>query len=332
MSEPTLDVVALGNAIVDVLADVDDGFLAARGMAKGAMSLVDEAEADALQRALTPRLLCSGGSAANTTVGIASLGGRAAFVGKVRDDAVGATFADDIRRAGVTFATPPATSGPGTGRCLVMVTPDAQRTMRTFLGAAGALAPDDVAHARDLIGSARVVYLEGYLFDPAPARQAFHEAARLAHAAGREVALSLSDSFCVERHRGALRAFVREHVDVLFANEDEILSLYETARFDDAVDAVAGACPRAVVTRGAEGAVYVAGPDRGAVPAEPVERVVDTTGAGDLFAAGFLYGHTRGRSARRCARLGAIAAAEIVSHYGARPEARLADRVAGRID
>ena len=324
MREPRYDVTGIGNAIVDVLADVDDDFLERAGLTKGAMSLVDEAAAELLGRRMRPRAQCSGGSAANTMVGIASLGGRAAFLGKVRDDALGALFTRDIRAAGVAFRTPYAVEGPGTARCVVLVSDDAQRTMQTFLGAAGDLGPEDVEVDRDTIAASRITYLEGYLFDPPPAKQAFEAAARIAHDSGREVALSLSDAFCVERHRDAFLDLVRGHVDVLFANEVEIRSLYRTEDFEQAAAAAALDCRLAVLTRGELGATVVGPHGRADVAAEPVERLVDTTGAGDLFAAGFLYGHARGLDPETCARIGAVASAEIIGHYGARPERSLA--------
>ena len=325
MTDLRFDVTGIGNAIVDILADADDGFLREAGLDKGAMSLVDEGRAEDLGRRLEPRAQCSGGSAANTMVGVASLGGTAAFLGKVRDDAVGKLFASDIRTAGVTFRTPPAADGPGTGRCLVLVSPDAQRTMQTFLGAAGDLGPDDVEADRELIEASRITYLEGYLFDPPPAKAAFEAAARIAHEAGREVALSLSDAFCVDRHRDAFLDLVRGHVDVLFANEVEIGSLYRAGDFDAAAAAAARDCRLAVLTRGERGATVVGPHGRIDVPAEPVDRLVDTTGAGDLFAAGYLFGHARGLEPAVCARLGAVASAEIIGHYGARPERSLAE-------
>jgi sugar/nucleoside kinase (ribokinase family) len=293
MSEHRFDVLGLGNAIVDVLADVDDTFLAERGLVKGSMGLVDEDAARDLHDRIRARMECSGGSAANTMVGIASLGGRAAFVGRVHADPVGELFAADIRAAGVAFDTAPAADPPATGRCLVLVSGDAERTMQTFLGAAAKLSIEDVHAAREWIRGARVTYLEGYLFDPPPAQAAFRAAAALAHDAGREVALSLSDAFCVDRHREAFRELVRDHVDLLFANEVEILSLYGCDTFDEAAYAVGEECRTAVLTRGANGAAVVTAQGRIDVPAERVERVVDTTGAGDLFAAGYLYGHTR---------------------------------------
>ena len=319
MTEPRIDVTGIGNAIVDILADADDDFLAAAGLDKGAMSLVDEGRAEDLERRVEPRARCSGGSAANTMVGVASLGGTAAFLGKVRDDTLGELFARDIRAAGVAFGTPAADDGPGTGRCLVLVSPDAQRTMQTFLGAAGDLGPDDVEIDRETIAASRVTYLEGYLFDPPPAKRAFEAAAKIAHEAGREVALSLSDAFCVDRHRDAFLDLVRGHVDVLFANEVEIRSLYRVDRFDQAAAAAARDCRVAVLTRGEHGATVVGPHGRTDVPAEPVDRLVDTTGAGDLFAAGFLHGLTTGADLAECGRLGSVAAAEVISHVGPRP-------------
>lgn len=331
MSDLRYDVTGIGNAIVDILADVDDEFLSEAGLDKGAMSLVDEARAEALRERVDPRAQCSGGSAANTMAGIASLGGRSAFLGKVRDDGLGALFTRDIRTAGVAFRTPHASDGPGTGRCLVLISPDAQRTMQTFLGAAGDLGPDDVEIDHDTIAASRITYLEGYLFDPPPAKRAFESAARIAHEAGGEVALSLSDAFCVDRHRGAFLDLVRGHVDVLFANEVEIRSLYRTDDFDQAAAAAARDCRLAILTRGEHGATVVGPHGRTDVSARPVERLVDTTGAGDLFAAGFLHGHARGLDPATCARIGAVASAEIIGHYGARPERSLAEcaRAAG---
>jgi sugar/nucleoside kinase (ribokinase family) len=323
----TLDVVGIGNAIVDVLANVSDGFLARHGLAKGVMTLIDADRAVELHREMENRVECSGGSAANTVAGIASLGGSAAYVGMVRDDPLGDVFRRDIRAAGVEFETAPAEEGPPTGRCLVLVTPDAQRTMQTFLGASATLAPGDVDE--ETIARARITYLEGYLWDPPPAKQAFLRAAEVAHAAGRKVALSLSDAFCVERHRAEFRDLLGEHVDVLLANESEVLSLYETADLDDALDRLRADCETAAVTRGAAGSVVLSGGRTLSVEADPVEGVVDTTGAGDLFASGFLFGLTRGESPERCGRIGSLAAAEIIGHFGARPETSLAGLLAG---
>jgi sugar/nucleoside kinase (ribokinase family) len=319
------DVLGIGNAIVDVLAHADDAFLASQGLAKGAMTLIDADEAERLYSVMGAGVECSGGSCANTVAGLAALGARTAYVGKVRDDQLGAIFAHDIRALGVSFATPPATGGASTARCLIMVTPDAQRTMSTYLGACLELGPEDVDAAQ--VAAARVTYLEGYLWDPPRAKEAIRRAIAAAAGAGRQVALSLSDPFCVERHRAEFRALVRDSVDILFANEDEIRALYEVQDLDDALRAVRDDCAIAAVTRSAEGSVVVAGTEVHAVPAEPVGRVVDTTGAGDLYAAGFLHALTAGRDLPDCARAGGIAAAEVISHFGARPEADLRELV-----
>ncbi len=324
MTRAPYDVVGIGNAIVDVIAKTDEAFLAAHGLVKGAMTLIDAKRADRLYAAMGPGIECSGGSAANTMAGVASLGGRAAYIGKVRNDQLGTVFRHDIGAVGVAFETPPAEDGPATARCLVLVTPDAQRTMQTYLGACVELGPDDVAEG--LIAGAKVTYLEGYLWDKPAAKVAFRKAVKLAHAAGQKVALTLSDPFCVERHRAEFLDLAENHVDILFANEAEITALYETGSFEDALTIVRRRPHRiAVLTRSAKGSVVVANHEDHAVPAEPVARVVDTTGAGDLFAAGFLHGYTHGRDLRSCAQLGAIAAAEVISHLGARPEAPLKD-------
>jgi sugar/nucleoside kinase (ribokinase family) len=327
----SLDVVGIGNALVDVLSHENDDFVEQHGMLRGGMALVDAGRAEALYDAMGPAIEVSGGSAANTMVGIASLHGRAAFIGRVRDDTLGKVFAHDIRAAGVHFDTPAATAGPPTGRCLIIVTPDAERTLNTYLGAASEIGPDDVGP--HLIGAAQVTYLEGYLFDQPSAKDAFRHAARLAHHAGRRVALTLSDSFCVERHRDDFRALVEREVDVLFANEAEICTLYDVETFDDALQNVLHHCEIAALTRSAKGSVIVSGDDVHVVDAHPVESgVVDTTGAGDLYAAGFLYGLTNGYDLGRCGRLGACAAAEVISHVGARPEVSLADLAAVLLD
>ena len=312
------DVLGIGNAIVDVIAKADDDFLVAHGMHKGGMALIDEARAQAIYEAMGPAAESSGGSAANTMAGIASLGARAAFVGKVRDDALGSAFAHDIRAAGVAFETVPAKNGPSTARCYIIVTPDGERTMNTYLGAAQDLHPDDIDEAA--VSAAAITYLEGYLWDPPHAKEAFLKAARVAHKAGRRVALTLSDAFCVDRYRDEFLKLVRDGtVDILFANERELHSLYQTADFDTAVAAVRADAPLTVVTRSEKGCVVIARDKTEAVPAAPVTRVADATGAGDLFAAGFLVGHSRGKDLRTAARLGALAAAEVIQHVGARP-------------
>jgi sugar/nucleoside kinase (ribokinase family) len=324
MAAPRFDVIGIGNAIVDVLARTDDDFLVRHKMPKGSMSLIDEARAERIYSAMGPGTEISGGSAANTMVGVASLGGRAAFVGKVKEDGLGKVFAHDIRAAGVSFTTKPANDGPSTARCYILVTPDGERTMNTYLGAAQNLLPEDV-FAPD-IGNAAITYLEGYLWDPHNAKEAFRKAAKLAHEAGRSVALTLSDSFCVDRYRDEFVGLVRNGlVDLLFANESELHALYQTADFDTAVAALRGHAKLAVVTRSEKGAVVVSREQSEAVAVFPVDRVVDATGAGDLFAAGFLYGFARNLPHAESARLGALAAAEVISHMGARPERKLAD-------
>ena len=320
-----LDVLGIGNAIVDVLAHTTDSDLAAMGLAKGVMTLVDHATSDSIYRRMGPGVEVSGGSCANTMAGIAALGGRAGYVGKVKRDQLGEVFRHDLRAQGVRFETDPAADGPATARCLILVTPDAQRTMQTYLGACVELGPEDVDAS--LVADAGVTYLEGYLWDPPEAKKAFLKAAEIAHAAGRKVALSLSDPFCVERHRDEFRDLVANHVDILFANEAEITALFRSD-FDAAVAAVAGHCEVAAITRGAMGSVVVNGGGVLACAAEPVTRVVDTTGAGDLYAAGFLHGLSQGRDLSTCGRLGGLCAAEIISHIGARPEADLAELAA----
>ena len=330
MSDGVMDVVGIGNAIVDVLAQAEEAFIEAHGLAKGAMTLIDGPRAEELYGAMGPGIEVSGGSAANTMAGLAALGSRAAFIGKVRNDQLGGIFRHDIRAAGVAFDTAPAEDGPPTARCLIFVTPDAHRTMNTYLGACVELGPEDVDE--DLVAGAKVTYLEGYLWDPPRAKEAFVKAARVAHEAGRKVSLTLSDPFCVERHRAEFRDLVAGHVDLLFANEDEIRALYHAESFDQALQAVREHCEVAVLTRSEKGAVVLADGEVHVADAAPVDKVVDTTGAGDLFAAGFLHGYTRGKSLYDCARIGAIAAAEVISHFGARPEASLADLVAARME
>jgi sugar/nucleoside kinase (ribokinase family) len=318
-----IDVVGVGNALVDVLSHEDDAFLHRLGLGKGTMHLVDEARAREVYAAMGPGIEISGGSAANTVVGVASFGGRAHYVGKVRDDQLGDVFSHDLRSVGVGYSTPPATAGPSTGRCLIVVTPDAQRTMSTYLGASSGLGPGDIEKA--VIERARIVYLEGYLFDPPEAQEAFRVAASVAHAAGRRVALTLSDPFCVDRHRAAFLELVARHVDLLFANEAEICSLYQVRDFDEAAARVRGHCEIAALTRSERGSVIVTRDAAHQVAAHPVEAVIDTTGAGDLYAAGFMVGLSRGLPLPACGRLGALAAAEVISHVGARPMRPLAE-------
>ena len=322
MTSTRFDVLGIGNAIVDVIARTEDDFLAKQKMRKGAMQLIDEAQAGAIYDAMGPAVEVSGGSAANTIVGVASLGGRAAFIGKVKDDELGCVFAHDIRAAGVAFATPPASAGPSTARCYVLVTPDGERTMNTYLGAAQDLHPNDID--ADAIAAAQIIYLEGYLWDPPHAKEAFLKAAKIAHGAERDVALTLSDAFCVGRYRAEFLDLIRTGtVDIVFANESELHSLYESADFDTAVNALRNDVRLAVITRSEKGCLVVTREETDAIPASPIERLVDATGAGDLFAAGFLVGLSRGVDYRTAARLGALAAAEVIQHLGARPETSL---------
>jgi fructokinase len=324
-SPASLDLLGIGNAIVDVLARAEDGFLAGQGMAKGGMALIDTAAAERIYAAMGPGIEGSGGSGANTCAVAAALGARVGFLGKVAADELGRVFAHDIRAAGVRFPTPPLEGGAPTARCLILVTPDGQRTMNTFLGACVTFGPDDVDEAE--VASAAVTYLEGYLFDPPAAQAAFYKAARVAHAAGRKVALTLSDPFCVGRHRAAFRAFVREETDILFANEAELLSLYETEDFDAAVAQLRAEVALAAVTRSEKGSLVIAGAESWPVDAVPT-KVVDTTGAGDAYAAGFLAALARGKPVAECGRWGSVAAAEAISHFGARPQADLKALVA----
>lgn len=326
MAEPEIDVIGIGNALVDVLSHADEDQVTRQGLVKGTMHLVDEARARTLYEAMGPGVEMSGGSAANTVVGVASFGGRAHYVGKVRDDQLGEVFGHDLRATGVGYDTPRATSGPPTGRCLILVTPDAQRTMSTFLGASVRLGPADVD--RRLIARGKILYLEGYLFDPPEAQEAFRAAAAIAHEAGRKVALTLSDPFCVERHRAAFLDLVEHHVDILFANELEICALYQVRDFDAALPHVRGHCELAALTRSAKGSVLVNGDRMHVVRAHPVDAVVDTTGAGDLYASGVLYGLAQGHDLPTCGRLGSLAAAEVIAHVGARPMVPLAELAA----
>lgn len=322
MADTTLDVVGIGNAIVDVIGRCNDAFLAEHGATKGHMRLVDAETVEGLYRAMGPAIEISGGSTANTMVGIASFGGKAAFIGKVAGDELGHIFGHDIRAAGVVYRTPPANGGQPTARSLILVTPDGERTMNTFLGVSPELNHGEVD--AELVASAQVVYLEGYLFDRPEAKAAFRQAAKIAKGAGRKVALTLSDPFCVERHRAEFLDLIRGDVDILFANEAEIMSLYRVASFEDAARLARADSELAVLTRSAKGSLILQGEKAVSVAPEPVARVVDTTGAGDLYAAGFLYGFTAGKPFEVCGRLGSLAASEIISHVGARPETPLA--------
>jgi sugar/nucleoside kinase (ribokinase family) len=315
------DVVAIGNAIVDIIGRCDDAFLATHGRSKGSMQLVDAPTVERLYAAMGPGIEISGGSAANTMVGLASFGGRAGFIGKTATDQFGEVFRHDIRAAGVTFETPPGSDGEPTGRCLILVTPDGQRTMNTFLGVSPHLGNGEVDAA--LIRSASILYLEGYLFDRPDAKAAFREAAQIAADAGRPVALTLSDPFCVDRHRDEFLQLVRKSVDILFANEAEVTSLYQTASFDVAAQRARADTKLAALTRSEKGSVVLAGGTATAIPAAPVAEVVDTTGAGDLYAAGFLFGVARNLPLATAGRLGSLAAAEVISHVGARPQVPL---------
>jgi sugar/nucleoside kinase (ribokinase family) len=316
------DVVTLGNALVDVLVHADDDFVARTGVEPGAMTMVDAARSDEIYAEMGPAIEISGGSAANTAAGVAAFGGRSAFIGRVSDDAFGKVFAHDLRSVGVHFDTPFATTGSPTGRCLVIVTPDAQRTMCTFLGAGAELDESYIDEA--LVESAAVTYLEGYIWDPPAAKEAVRRTAAIAHRSDRRVALTLSDPFCVERHREEFLDLVENHIDILFANEHEITMLYEVETFDEALHHVRWHCEIAALTRGAHGSVIVAGDDVHVIDAAPVE-VVDTTGAGDLYAAGVLYGLTHGYDLATCGRLGSLGAGEVISHLGARPVEDLAE-------
>ncbi|HEY1936130.1 MAG TPA: adenosine kinase [Acetobacteraceae bacterium] len=326
MADARFDILGIGNAIVDVVARADDSFLSRHDMHKGAMILVDSDAAEAIYAAMPPGEESSGGSAANTCAVAAALGARVAYFGKVADDQLGKVFRHDMQAGGVHFPSSPLIGGAPTARCLILVTPDGQRTMNTFLGACVTLDESDVDEA--VVAAAAVTYLEGYLFDPPAAQSAFYKAAAAAHAAGRQVALSLSDAFCVDRHRAAFRELVAGHVDILFANETEITSLYEENWFEAAAEAARRDVGLAALTRSEAGSVVLRGGETAEIAAEST-RVVDTTGAGDAYAAGFLAGLTAGRPLPVCGRMGSIAAAEVISHYGARPEADLRKLVAG---
>ena len=323
MTDTRFDVVGLGNAIVDVFASVEDAFLDTHDIRKNGMTLIDEERADALVQAAPEGPQLSGGSGANTIVGISSFGGRAGYIGKVAKDPLGDVFRKDMNESGIPFETPALEEGPATARCVVFVTPDGARSMNTFLGASVLFSPSDIQE--DMVRDAAILYLEGYLFDQEAAKAAFVHASEIAKAAGRKVALTLSDGFCVERHRDSFLHLIKNHVDIVFANEDEALSLYQTKDFDEAVARMREDTGLAAITRSEKGSVVI-GPDGVvAVAAEPVSKVVDTTGAGDQYAAGFLFGVSRELPLETCARLGHIAAAEVISHYGPRPETPYAE-------
>ena len=322
MADAKYDVLGIGNAIFDVLVQTDEGFLRRHDMTKGGMALIDEARATAIYADMGPATEISGGSAANTIVGVASLGARAAYVGKVRDDQIGRLYTHDIRAAGVAFETAAASGGPATGCSYILVTPDGERTMNTYLGAAQELMPSDIHEAQ--IAASAVVYLEGYLWDPASAKEAFVKAAGIAHGAGRQVALTLSDSFCVDRYRDEFLDLMRKGtVDLVFANEAELHALYQTSDFDTALKQLRNDTRLGVVTRSEKGCVVASREAVVAVPAFPIQKLVDTTGAGDLFAAGFLFGLVRNVGHENAGRLGALAAAEVIQHIGARPQVSL---------
>ncbi|MBV8197123.1 MAG: adenosine kinase [Candidatus Eremiobacteraeota bacterium] len=326
MAAARYDVVGIGNAIVDVIATADEAFLAAHGMTKGAMMLVDEARARAIYETMGATITTSGGSAGNTIAGLASFGARAAYIGKVRDDVFGQAFRHDITALGVDFPTPAAVDGPATACCLILVTRDSERTMNTYLGACVTLGPGDVDEA--LVRDAEILYLEGYLYDEPLAKQAFVRAAEIAHGTGRRVALTLSDPFCVERHRADFLKLIEGHVDILFANEHEAAMLFEDGDREQWYARLRVMTQLAIVTCSAAGSVIVAPDEEIEIAAAPVNRVVDTTGAGDLYAAGFLYGLTRNASLRECGQLGSLAAAEVISHFGARPQRSLRELAA----
>lgn len=321
MAGSDFDVLCIGNAIVDVIARVEEGFVSRQGLVKGSMNLIDEARAEELYAGMGQAIEVSGGSAGNTAAGVASLGGRAAYFGKVKADQLGAIFRHDMRAQGVFFDTQAAEDGPATARSFILVTPDSERTMNTYLGACVNFTTHDVDRA--VVEASQVTYMEGYLWDRPDAKEAFKLAARIARGAGRKTSITLSDSFCVERHRESFLDLIRNDIDIVFANETEVKSLYQTQNFDGAMKAIAKDCPIAVLTRSEKGCIVVKGDEVHASPAHPVEKVVDVTGAGDLFAAGFLYGFTNGKSLAEAARLGSLAAAEVISHIGARPEINL---------
>lgn len=324
MTRRPIDVLTIGNAIVDVLAPTDETFLVTQKLAKGSMRLIDEERAEELYKAMGQVTIMSGGSAANTAAGVASLGGKAAFIGKVRNDELGELYAHDLAAIGVKFDVAPATEGPATARSFILITPDGERTMNTYLGACHNLTPDDIKP--EIVKASSVIYLEGYLWDPPLAKEAFRKAVDIAHEDGNRIALTLSDTFCVDRYRDEFLTLMRDgSIDILFANTHELRSLYQTANEEAALEAFREEKVLGVITRSEQGALVVMHGETRSVPAHMVERVVDTTGAGDLFAAGFLTGLTRGRDLLDCARLGGLAAAEVISHVGPRPQVSLKD-------
>lgn len=321
MTQSTYDVVAVGNAIIDILAAVPDAFLAEENIAKGAMTLIDEARADHLTARMADAVVAAGGSAANTMTGVASFGGKAAYIGKVAEDELGARFTQEFRAAGVAFDTPPRPGQPGTARSLIAVTPDGQRSMNTYLGASTLLSPEDIDTR--LIQSGATLFLEGYLFDRDEAKAAFIRASEIARAANRKVSLTLSDRFCVDRHRESFRHLVKGHIDILFSNESEITGLYENDDLGGALDAARKDCPLVIVTRSEHGSLIAAGEETVEIKPMPVSKVADSTGAGDQYAAGFLFGYAKGRPLAECGALASLAAAEVISHMGPRPEQSL---------
>jgi sugar/nucleoside kinase (ribokinase family) len=321
MTDTKFDVLAIGNAIVDVIARVDDAFVEANGLVKGSMNLIDEGRAESLYASMGPAQEVSGGSAGNTAAGVASFGGKAAYFGKVRNDQLGGIFRHDMRAQGVAFDSAPALAGPATARSFILVTPEGERTMNTYLGACVNLGPADVDES--VVGASKVTYMEGYLWDKEEAKQAFKQAAKIAHKAGRMTSITLSDSFCVERHRDSFLDLIRGGIDIVFANESEVKSLYQTQSFDGAFQALRRDCRIAVCTRSARGSVIAEGDDVYEVATMPIARVVDVTGAGDLYAAGFLFGYTQGFGMARAGQLASLAASEVISHVGARPEVNL---------
>ncbi|MFT6559051.1 adenosine kinase [Sneathiella sp.] len=329
MADYKFDTTCIGNAIVDVLARIDDDFLTQENLVKNSMNLIDEARAEDLYAKMGSAIEISGGSAGNTAAGVASLGGKSNYIGKVRNDQLGAIFAHDIQAMGVTFETERSTDGAATARSFILVTPDAHRTMNTYLGACVELGPDDINPA--MIAASEVTYMEGYLWDPDGGKAAFRKAAEIAHEAGKRVSLTLSDSFCVDRFRGEFQTFIKGGVDILFANEDEIRSLYQTEDLSDAIAAVRDTVEIACITRSNKGSVIIQGDNTLTVEADTSVDVVDTTGAGDLYASGFLYGFTNGYSLADSGRIASLAAAEIISHIGARPETSLKNLIAQKL-